>query len=175
MNKRSTMAFGVCGLALILMLSGCSGTKNGLARPGDTVTDLYPELVEGDLAMIGERFDLTRERAEDIRFENVLFEYDNFQIPSSEVPKIEKVAAYMRANPSLALVVEGHCDERGSREYNLALGEHRALSVRAYLVSLGIAPDRIQTVSYGEEVPVASGSNESAWRQNRRAEFVFYR
>jgi peptidoglycan-associated lipoprotein len=72
------------------------------------------------------------------------------------------------------VVIEGHCDERGSREYNLALGERRALAVRAYLVGLGIDATRLQTKSYGEEQPVAMGHDESSWSRNRRAEFVLF-
>ena len=74
----------------------------------------------------------------------------------------------MKANPSVTVTVEGHADERGTREYNLALGERRANSVKDYLAALGVNPSRMKTISYGKERPVASGSNEAAWGQNRR-------
>lgn len=108
------------------------------------------------------------------QFQAVYFEYDSSQVAGSERSKLESVAEYLRGNPSVGLIVEGHCDERGSNEYNLALGERRAQAVRAYIIGLGIAADRIKTVSYGEEQPAAFGHDESAWRQNRRAQFSLF-
>ena len=104
----------------------------------------------------------------------MLFDYDSFQIKPGEVAKIEKVAEYMKANTRVVLVAEGHCDERGSREYNMSLGEQRAGAVRAHLVGIGIAPDRIQTKSFGKEKPLNPGHGDAAWRENRRAEFAVY-
>jgi peptidoglycan-associated lipoprotein len=77
----------------------------------------------------------------------------------------------MHENPEVNVTIEGHCDERGSDEYNLALGERRAKAVKSYLAALGIAPDRLSTISYGEEMPATVGRDESAWSKNRRAEF----
>jgi len=111
----------------------------------------------------------------DIAFASVQFAYDSFQVADTEARKVQDVADYMRRNGSVRLVVEGHCDERGSREYNLSLGEHRALAVRAHLVGLGIEGARIQTKSFGEEVPLDPGHGENAWWVNRRAEFKLYR
>ena len=108
------------------------------------------------------------------RFRNVYFGYDSAQIRPSESGAIEEVAAHLRQNPSNGLIIEGHCDERGSREYNMALGERRALAVRAYLVGLGVEGARLQTKSYGEEKPATTGHDEAAWQQNRRAEFVLF-
>ncbi len=105
-------------------------------------------------------------------FQAVHFEFDSSQISPSERFKLEEVAAHMRRNTSDNLIIEGHTDERGSKEYNLSLGERRALAARAYLVGLGIDGSRIQTLSFGEERPVAFEQNEEAWRQNRRAEFL---
>ena len=101
------------------------------------------------------------------------FEYDSPQLNPSEQGKIDAVVAYLQQNPTHGVIVEGHCDERGSNEYNLALGERRSLAVRAAMVSAGIDGARVQTRSYGEERGVAFGHDESAWRLNRRAEFVF--
>ena len=101
----------------------------------------------------------------------VYFDYDSAQINESERSKIESVASSMKGG-SGQVIVEGNCDERGSTEYNLALGERRALAVRAYLVGLGVDGARVQTKSYGEERPVDPGHDESAWSKNRRAEFV---
>ncbi|MBL7016516.1 MAG: OmpA family protein [Kiritimatiellales bacterium] len=107
-------------------------------------------------------------------FAPVLFAYDSSQVSAGERSKVEAVAQHLKQNPAVAVIVEGHCDERGSREYNLALGERRALAVRSYLSGLGIEVDRIQTKSMGEESPVSLEHNDSAWKQNRRAEFVLY-
>ncbi len=107
------------------------------------------------------------------QFEAVLFDYDSPQLIPSEQGKIDAVVAYLQQNATHGVVVEGHCDERGSNEYNLALGERRALAVRAAIISAGIDSARVQTRSYGEERPTAFEHDESSWRLNRRAEFVF--
>jgi len=111
----------------------------------------------------------------EVQFQNVQFAYDSFHLADSELPNIEACGDYMIGNPDVKLVAEGHCDERGSREYNLSLGEHRALAVRAYLVGLGVDGDRIQTRSFGEEQPLDPGHDESAWRANRRVELPLFR
>ena len=105
-------------------------------------------------------------------FQTVYFDYNKYNIKTSEAPKLSSIADWMRENPSKHLLMEGHCDERGSNEYNLALGEQRSLSVRRYLISLGIEAERLHTVSYGEERPVAYGHDEESWSQNRRSEFL---
>jgi peptidoglycan-associated lipoprotein len=104
-------------------------------------------------------------------YEPVYFGYDSSSVTTGETYKVQQVAQHLNANPRHAVIVQGHTDERGSREYNLALGERRALAVRQVLMSLGISPDRIQTLSYGEEMPAVPGFDESAWSMNRRAEF----
>jgi peptidoglycan-associated lipoprotein len=81
-------------------------------------------------------------------------------------------ADWLKSNPSARIEVEGHCDERGTSEYNLALGAKRSQTAKDYLVSLGISPERISTISYGEEIPACAEPNENCWRQNRRARFV---
>jgi peptidoglycan-associated lipoprotein len=103
----------------------------------------------------------------------VYFAFDSSAIGDAEKPKVEALAAYLKENAGYAVLVEGHCDERGSDEYNRGLAERRALAVREYLVSLGIADGRIDTLSFGEERPaVANAASESEHAQNRRAEFV---
>jgi len=131
------------------------------------------EQLDGDFAL-SERPE-GGDRITDVEFESVLFAYDSFQVTGGEVAKIEGVADYLTRNLGVRLVTEGHCDERGSREYNMSLGENRALAVRAHLIRLGLDGSRIQTRSYGEEQPLDPGHNESAWRLNRRVEFVLYR
>ncbi len=162
----------ILSLALsICLFSGCRSRRGG---QNDDVLGINTTLI-GDSPLPGGDFASELTRITDVRFETVRFAYDSFKITPTEIRKIEKVAAYMRANRSARLVAEGHCDERGSKEYNLSLGENRALAVRAYLVELGISSAHIQTKSYGEEQPADPGHNEAAWRQNRRVEFALYR
>lgn len=112
-------------------------------------------------------------RGEDRRWEGVVyFAYDQHFIGEAERPKLEALADYLKRNAVFHVVVEGHCDERGSDEYNRGLGERRALSVKEYLGQLGVAADRVKTISYGEERPADKAGNEAAYARNRRAEFV---
>ena len=104
--------------------------------------------------------------------DRVFFPTDSSSLTQEGRNTIDGWARLMRENPSLTAAVEGHADERGTREYNLALGERRATAARTYLVSLGIAPQRVTAVSYGKERPAVVGSNESAWAQNRRGVLV---
>jgi peptidoglycan-associated lipoprotein len=101
----------------------------------------------------------------------VYFDYDKSNIRPEFQPVLEGVARWMTKMPERQLLIEGHCDERGTDEYNLALGERRALAVRRYLVALGVAAERLHTISYGEEKPADPGHDEAAWAKNRRAEF----
>lgn len=104
--------------------------------------------------------------------EDVFFPYDVYTLADAGMATLEKNARIMKEHPSVAYLIEGHCDERGTVEYNLALGEKRAKSVQDYLISLGIPAARLRVVSYGEERPYATGHDESAWAQNRRAHFA---
>ena len=101
--------------------------------------------------------------------DRVLFDYDSAKLDSSAKIMLDAQSRFLRANTDLNFIVEGHCDERGTREYNLALGEQRATAVRDYLVIQGIDPDRIKVISYGKEKPAVVGSNGMAWSKNRRA------
>ena len=100
--------------------------------------------------------------------DRIFFDFDKYSLKADARGTLEKQAAWLNKWPAVTITVEGHCDERGTREYNLALGERRANSVKDYLVALGVNPSRIRTISYGKERPVALGSNEAAWAQNRR-------
>ncbi len=128
-------------------------TKKRLSNP-----DAPPAGSQQDLAInVGDR---------------VFFDYDQYDLRSAALATVEKQARWLKQYPNVNIIIEGHCDERGTREYNLALGEKRAMAVRNYLVALGVSPNRIEIVSYGKERPVALGSNPSAWSQNRRAVIV---
>jgi len=102
----------------------------------------------------------------------VYFDFDRSTIKSSERSKIEAVANHLKSDPTHKVKVEGHCDERGTEGYNISLGEERALAVRTYLMNLGIAADRIGTISFGEALPALDGHTEAAWSKNRRGEFI---
>ncbi len=104
-------------------------------------------------------------------FKNILFNYDQFSLTPQARAILDGVADWLKNNPSKLVLIEGHCDERGTNEYNLALGDRRANSAKTYLTQLGINAARIYTISYGEERPAALGSTEAAWAKNRRGEF----
>ena len=101
--------------------------------------------------------------------DRVFFAYDSYSLAASAQATLNKQAKWLKANPSVAIPVEGHADETATREYNLDLGDRRATSVKDYLMSQGISSNRISTISYGKERPVKSGSNDTAWAQNRRS------
>jgi len=126
--------------------SSSSADSSGSGSEQMTITD---ELIE-----IGDR---------------VLFGFDSYELTSEAKSTLAKQASFLAANPSVRITIEGHCDERGTREYNLALGESRASASRDYLVAQGVNPARIKIISYGKERPAVIGSNEDAWRYNRRA------
>lgn len=105
----------------------------------------------------------------------VYFAFDSYRIAASELVKVQMAAEHLRSFPRDVLIVEGHTDERGSSEYNLALGERRALAVREALIGLGVSAQRIQTLSFGEEQPAVQGTGEGVWSLNRRSEFRFLR
>jgi peptidoglycan-associated lipoprotein len=104
--------------------------------------------------------------------EDIYFDFDQSMIRPDAQEVLRKKAEFLRENPGISVVIEGHCDERGTAEYNLALGERRALAAKAFLMNMGISSARLSTISYGEERPVDPGSNEDAWARNRRAHFV---
>lgn len=103
---------------------------------------------------------------------DIHFDFDKYNIRPGDAEILKENASILKKFPNLKIQIEGHCDERGTNEYNLALGERRANSAKNYLISLGISPDRISTISYGEERPLDPGHNEEAWAKNRRAHFV---
>ena len=107
-----------------------------------------------------------------IKFPVIYFSYDQSRIGTAQVQKLEAVATYMGKYQNLGLIVEGHCDEKGSSEYNIGLGERRALAVRDYLEKLGVPSTRLQTISYGSERPADLEHSENAWSKNRRANLI---
>ena len=104
--------------------------------------------------------------------ENIHFEFDKSTLTPAAQDNLMQKAAWLRANANVTVTIEGHCDERGTNEYNLALGDRRADSAKAFLVDLGIAASRLTTISYGEERPLCPEKNEECWAKNRRGHFV---
>ena len=104
--------------------------------------------------------------------EDIYFDFDKSSLTSAAQDNLMRKAAWLRANPDVTVTIEGHCDQRGTNEYNLALGDRRADSSKAFLVDLGIPASRLTTISYGEERPVCGQKNEECWAKNRRANFV---
>lgn len=107
--------------------------------------------------------------------QTVYFAFDDYTLNADAQQSLSKLAEFMKASSDVVVQIEGHCDERGSVEYNLALGERRAQSVKNYLTQIGIDGARLPTISYGEEKPAAQGHDEAAWSQNRRSEFAVSR
>jgi peptidoglycan-associated lipoprotein len=139
-------------------LKGAGGAQPAPAAPAAPPTQqamrpAEPPGAAAELAQIGDR---------------VLFDTDQSTLAPPARGTVEKQAAWMKKYPRVTVTIEGHCDERGTREYNLALGERRAIAVKNYLVSLGVEAARIKTISYGKERPAVVGSTQQAWAQNRR-------
>ena len=152
-NKLLSLLF-----ASFLVISGCE-TIGGSSSSSDSPSYEYGDSKQANLQgylqnEIGDR---------------VYFETDKHNINSASAFTLESQANWLNSTPGFQIIVEGHCDERGTREYNLALGERRANSVKEFLVSLGVDAGRITTISYGKERPAADGSSSESWAENRRA------
>jgi peptidoglycan-associated lipoprotein len=172
MNKRTfKFLFFAVMAASIVALSGCRTKKPSADMYGSD--NMYGDPLMGDVALNEDNLGLPMDGDRSL-FEPLMFAYDSSQVNPEEVGKVEAVANYLNKGKAQGVIVEGHGDERGSREYNLALGERRALAIRDYLITLGVDPSVIQTKSLGEEMPSSMGHDEGAWRQNRRGVFAIY-
>jgi len=142
--------------------------EESTAARKETVEDkMYTAKKEGDIATETETI-----TAEEAIARDVLFDYDQYDIRSDARPILDSVAAWMNSHKGVSITIEGHCDERGTNEYNLALGEKRAKAARDYLSLLGVSSGRMSLMTYGEERPVCTQSSEECWQNNRRAHFV---
>lgn len=117
----------------------------------------------------------TEEQLFSQNIKDVFYDYDSYDISSQYQSVLQANARFLTQHPNMKFTIEGHCDERGSTEYNLALGDNRATAAKQALVQMGVTPDRIRTISYGKEKPFCTESNEQCWQQNRRAHFVYQR
>ena len=186
--KFSTMMV-VFAVALSFAVSGCkygkANTGAGAGADGDgygnaggsdvSTTEVTDNTDIGDISAAGERpFEEYCTRCTDVDFAPVYFGFDSTVVPQGEVGKIDAVAQHLAEKTDRVVVVEGNCDERGSNEYNMSLGENRSGIIRNYLVQSGIDASRIQTRSFGEEKPAAEGHDEASWALNRRGDFAIY-
>ena len=175
--KFSTMMV-VIAAALAMVSSGCKYDKAGKGAGDDfaNAKDINGGAESGDLDSItdGGKFEDLYTRCTDVDFAPVYFGFDSTVVAQGELGKIEAVAQHLGEKTDRVVVVEGNCDERGSNEYNMSLGENRAVIIRNYLVEKGVTADRIQTRSYGSEKPAVDGHDESAWAKNRRGDFAIF-
>jgi peptidoglycan-associated lipoprotein len=153
-------------IAAVLLLAACSSTPAPTAATGGAGNAPPPQVASN-----APTSNVTPGSADDFKVnvgDRIFFDYDKYDLSAEARAQLDKQAAWLKAYPNITVTVEGNCDERGTREYNLALGERRATSAKNYLVALGVDPNRVQTISYGKERPAVLGSDESAWAQNRR-------
>jgi peptidoglycan-associated lipoprotein len=174
-------------LGLTLVLTGCHmNPQNPLTIRGPKVKPIVqdenappiksgPEITGNnpmiELNPVGSHSNWV-ENADMFKADAVHFALDSSAVKSSEKSHVAAVADYLKSNSSHAVRVEGHCDERGTEEYNRSLGERRAIALREALIALGIEPSRVDTLSYGEDRPIESGHSETVWAKNRRGEFI---
>jgi peptidoglycan-associated lipoprotein len=161
-------------LACLLLVVACARTETGEAGPGGATGDRPAAGAAagggaGGAGAGGDYAPGSQAALEAEAGDTVYFAFDSAVLREPSRRVLRQQAAWLERNPDARVTVEGHADERGTREYNLALGARRAEAVRAYLVGLGVAPGRLDTISYGEERPAVAGSNEESWARNRRA------
>jgi peptidoglycan-associated lipoprotein len=155
----------IIGCLFLTALAGCETTKPA-SEPEKPVADATPRAQ--DLAPQGNRRDAVLWNADGGAGDRVFFAYDSSLLSSDAMRTLQVQASWLKQHPGASLTIEGHSDERGTREYNLALGDRRASAVRDYLVAQGVAAEHLRTLSYGKERPQVAGHDEASWAQNRR-------
>jgi peptidoglycan-associated lipoprotein len=179
-KNMSTRLFFVIGLTILLL--GCSKDQVKEEEPVE-VTDLNADSTAtsnedgvqtyGAEDDTGSAFNQLDDPQSPLSVRIIYFEYDSSEIRSDYRSTIEAHALYLQQNPNTSIILEGHADERGSREYNLALGERRAKTVKQQMLLLGANSNQIRLVSYGEERPASDGHDDASWQQNRRVEILY--
>ena len=162
----------ICGVALILAACATTPTETTSASKSSTTTSSSSSSTAASKSVVQNGVYVGDETVEMLAVDvpdRVFFAYDSYSLNNSAQANLKKQAKWLKANPSVTISVQGHADERGTREYNLALGDRRASSTKDFLMSQGISSDRITTISFGKERPVKSGSNATSWAQNRRS------
>jgi len=180
MNAMKTIVMTLFVFALLIALAGCS---KKVTQTSPATGDAYPASRESigakseaeeaaTSATSTMESDVTSTLASALVFEDIHFEFDRYDLSSAAMGILADHARILKENPRIRLKIEGHCDERGTIEYNLALGDKRANIVKNYMVNYGIDQSRLSTISYGKERPLDQRSNEEAWAKNRRAAFL---
>ncbi|MFQ5863854.1 MAG: peptidoglycan-associated lipoprotein Pal [bacterium] len=174
MRKKVEVIVAIIFLATLTFTLGCGGKKETLRFEPPEISE--PEPIEEPSETVEEterplQMDLPVEK-EPVILEMIHFDFDKSDLTLEAKSILAQDALKLEENPELFIRIEGHCDERGTVEYNLALGERRAISARNYLINYGISPNRITIISYGKEKPLDPRHNEKAWAKNRRAEFI---
>jgi peptidoglycan-associated lipoprotein len=202
MTRPSQTALLLALVMLVALFAGCASQSGPMAGDTETAPSPAPaagaeaeetgetaEGAEADETLEAEGFEepgLTAEEDDQMEVQTleqeiqagrealhtVYFAFDSYKLSDVSLNLLQENARWLKQHPKLDVVVEGHCDERGTFEYNLELGAKRARAVRDHLIELGVSPDRIETISYGEERPAVQGTGERVWSQNRRAEFT---
>jgi peptidoglycan-associated lipoprotein len=186
--KKHTVIF--CLAAAVLLFQGCASKPTSVPlseriQPGVGAGEQQSQegvagkkgsegaISEEELARAErEKRRTSAEEAVAANLQDVYFDFDSYSIRSQDMPVLKKMAEWLQANPAIRLAIEGYCDERGTTEYNLALGQKRAGAVKDYFVAYGVSDQRLRAVSYGKEAPVDPGHTEEAWAKNRRAHFI---
>jgi peptidoglycan-associated lipoprotein len=168
--RKSMMVLVVLAFACgtILMMSSCAKKQVGTGEAAPAAAPGAPAPAAAAPSTAG--VDMAQD-ARAFEAEGIYFDFDKAEIKAEAKAILEKKAAWLRANPSYKVKIEGNCDERGTNEYNLALGDRRAKAAQKYLNALGISMDRMSTISYGEEKPACTEKNEKCWSKNRRDDF----
>ncbi len=180
--KRNFKILGIIGLVLclsIMFMTGCAKKslvkEQAVSTEEKAVKKEEPPSKEAEMKT-GVETEATQEKAvsakEEIAFKDIQFEFDKFNLRTEARDILKQLADWLTKNKNYDVLIEGNCDERGTTEYNLALGERRAKEAMKYLVELGIDGKRLKTISYGKERPLDPGHNEEAWAKNRRDHFV---
>jgi peptidoglycan-associated lipoprotein len=185
-NSRSSLWYTVTVVGICLVLAGLVGCSKKAVKPTETGME---KTTTKETATTKQReaklevADITQSAPKETKFEikdtqevsslkDVYFEFDQYNLTDQATEVLTKNADWLKDNPKVRILVEGHCDERGTVEYNMALGQKRATSVRDFLFSLGVKAERINTISYGKEKPIDPAHNEEAWARNRRTHML---
>ena len=169
MKKMNLLRSTIIPLLCIVLIAGCA--KEPVVEPIDA--EVLNEAIQKEQTSqnVDDADILDNTTVTDVELERVYFSFDQFTLTNKARRILDANSIILKSSPTLKVSIEGHCDSRGSDEYNLALGERRAHVVKSYLVSLGVASDRLETISYGEELPADSAMTKTAWAMNRRTEF----
>ena len=184
MNRKSRVLAWIVVVGVVLVIAGCGKKEPATPAveppappeeqpatdvsppPSPAPVDPTPDPLSADLVTANEY------AARQGLLGDVYFDFDKYELKPDARQRLAKNAEFMRSRPEFTFTIEGHCDERGTNDYNIALGDRRANAVQAYLVSLGIPASRMRLISYGEEQPQCRESNEACWSRNRRGHFV---